>query len=135
MNVEVKEYNKEGYKPLVFYSNWRVAILNFNSGSTLKGISYIERHLLTDEVFVLMKGRVTLLIAGKSKKPEQKISAKRMIPFKIYNVKKGVWHAVFMSKSAKILIVENRDTATQNSQYSDFTPSQKEQLKKIWMQM
>lgn len=36
---------------------------------------------------------------------------------KIYNVKKGVWHQIFVSRDAKVLIVENHNTAAENSEY------------------
>ncbi|UKI14143.1 MAG: hypothetical protein L6V85_08545 [Clostridiales bacterium] len=36
---------------------------------------------------------------------------------KDYNVPKGVWHCVFMSKDAKILIIENDDTSVENGEY------------------
>ena len=39
---------------------------------------------------------------------------------KIYNVKKASWHALSMSKDAKVLIVENDDTTRENSEYYYF---------------
>ena len=36
---------------------------------------------------------------------------------RIYNVKKGAWHNILMSKDAKVLIVENHNTAIENTEY------------------
>ena len=58
--LEIISYEGENYKPLMAFQTWRV------SPSTMaprfeKAI-YLERHLLTDEVFVLLTGEATLLI-------------------------------------------------------------------------
>ena len=41
------------------------------------------------------------------------------------NVKKAVWHITIMSLDASMLIVENRDTSEQNSDYSELKPEHK----------
>lgn len=38
----------------------------------------------------------------------------------IYNVKKGVYHALLMEKDAKVLIVENHNTSRDNTEYYYF---------------
>jgi len=135
MDIEIKEYNSDGYKALVHYGDWRVAILNINEQAAIEGISYLEGHMETDEVFVLLQGRAIILTAGSDEKPRGTINARKMEPNKLYNVKEAVWHAVFMSKDAKILIIEDIDTAPENTRYCDITAEQKEQLKKIYNQL
>ena len=44
---------------------------------------------------------------------------------RIYNVKKEAWHATAMSVDASMLIVENRDTTDENSDYSGLTAGDK----------
>ena len=39
---------------------------------------------------------------------------------KLYNVKKGAWHALLMERDAKVLIVENHSTGPENSEYFYF---------------
>ena len=106
--LEIKDYNGEGYDRTHVYDNWCVAFLNY--ADRFDKITYIERHLLTDEVFVLLQGSAELLI-GETCEPVT------MEPFKIYNVKAGVWHAIRVSRDAKVLIVENSDTTKENSEY------------------
>ena len=131
MDVEITQHNSDGYKALVHYGDWRVAILNKNEQATVEGLSYLEGHMETDEVFVLLDGEAVLLTAGSGDSPEEALRALKMEKNKLFNVKKAVWHAVLMSNDAKILIVEDRDTAPENTRYSDITASQKEQIKKI----
>ena len=65
--------------------------------------------MLTDEVFVLLEGKAALVV-GEEKNVYQ------MEKFKIYNVKKAMWHGTAMSPDAKILIVENHNTSADNSE-------------------
>ena len=79
-------------------------------------IEKLERHLLTDEVFVLLSGKAMLLLG-------EKAQAVNMDTGKIYNVKKGAWHAIKVTPDAKILIVENHNTGFENTQYMSIDSS------------
>lgn len=106
--LEIKEYNGEGYDRTHTYGAWRVAFLNY--ADRFENTTYLERHLLTDEVFLLLNGQATLLIGEKG-------AVVKMEPCKIYNVKAGVWHNIRVSRDAKVLVVENSDTGEENSEY------------------
>lgn len=108
--LEIYEYNEEGYKPMVAFESWRVAFLNYAERFDKNGIEKLERHTLTDEVFVLLEGKAVLIIGEDAK--EYKMERN-----KIYNVKKGVWHAIAVTPDAKVLIVENDNTSKDNSEY------------------
>jgi len=108
--IEIREYTGEGFKPQVDFGAWRVAIANFKPDWAKGKQPYIERHMQTDEVFVLLSGEVTLLIG-------REMTEYPMEPGKIYNVKAGTWHQMQMSEDAKVLIVENLDTSRENSEY------------------
>ncbi len=108
--VDVFEYNGRDYQPTMHFRSWRVAFLNYGDSEEETKFHQMERHLLTDEVFVLLQGEATLIIdLDKKKLPMEKN--------KIYNIKQGVWHAIFMSEDAKVLIVEEHSTSTENSEY------------------
>ena len=112
--LEITSYNGEGYKPLVYFGAWRVAILNDAPRLKKGNISSIEKHTETDEVFVLLRGNCELLIAG-SNDTYGKIERVKMEPGCIYNVKKDVWHACALDSDTTVLIVENADTSADNS--------------------
>ncbi|OGS20296.1 MAG: hypothetical protein A3J83_04980 [Elusimicrobia bacterium RIFOXYA2_FULL_40_6] len=128
--LQVKIYNKAGYKPTIDFEKWRVAYLNTTQDLTTNYIIKIERHMKSDEVFVLLEGECVLIAAGNSEKPWEKL---KFIPMKrsvIYNYPKGSWHSVIMNKKSKILIVENKNTCGSNSEHFFLTKHQKEQIKK-----
>ncbi len=113
--LEIIRYDEDGYKAMVFFENWRVAFLRYAEHFDKAGVKKLERHLLTDEVFVLLTGEASLII-GEEKKMVH------MEKCKIYNVKKAVWHAIYVSKDAQVLIVENADTGKQNTEYREIEP-------------
>jgi len=108
--VEIHEHKGEGYRPLVDYESWRVAILRYDESATK--VTKLERHLETDEVFVLLEGECTLVTEESNGLREWKMEIG-----KIYNVLKGVWHSTLLSVDSNVLIVENRDTSTKNTEY------------------
>ena len=106
--LEIFDYTGEGYMPMIDFESWRVAFLRYEP--RFEHTTQIERHMETDEVFVLLEGEATLLIGTE-------MTPCPMEKFKMYNVKKAVWHNIRVSKDARVLIVENRDTTTENSEY------------------
>ena len=128
--LEVRDYTKEGYSPVVDFAEWRVAVLNFSNDLLPENITAMQRHNETDEVFVLLRGRCILFI-GEGDKKVTDIFAENMQPFKIYNVKKSVWHTHTLSRDAKVLIVENRNTTFDNSPFSSLTVSQRTKIAEL----
>lgn len=125
--IEILEYNDAGYRSLVFFEGWRVALMNDGSRTTVEGLTYFQQHLETDEVFALLSGRCVLILAGNMDVPG-KITAVDMEPGKLYNIKKGVWHTHVFYENTKVLIVENADTDDTNSPISDITPEQRKTI-------
>lgn len=128
--LEVRDYDKEGYSPVVDYEKWRVAILNFSEALLPENITAMQRHDETDEVFVLLCGRCILFIGDGDEKITD-IHAENMQLFMIYNVKKSAWHTHTLSRDAKVLIVENRDTTFDNSPFSSLTVSQRAKIAEL----
>ena len=122
--IETLRYDENGYKRLVFFENWRVALMNDGPKTTLEGLSYFQKHDETDEVFVLLEGRCVLLMAGFGENPGE-ISAVDMEPGSMYNVKKGAWHTHYFAPNTKVVIVENADTVPENSPISNLTDEQR----------
>ena len=114
--LEIREYNGEGFRPLILFGSWRVAILNYLDELLPRNITRMERHMETDEVFILTRGRATLLLGGVDSHVDGVLS-QPMEAGKLYNVKRYSWHSILMSRDASVLLVENVDTAEGNSEY------------------
>jgi len=116
--LEIHQHEGPSYKPLVDFADWRVAVLNFSPDLLPENLTRMQRHNETDEVFVLLQGQCILFV-GEGRESVTRIHAEDLQPGKIYNVKQAVWHTHALSRDAKVLVVENRDTTYDNS---PFTP-------------
>ncbi len=122
--LEIREYCDPGYQPVIDFETWRVAILNFLEEIHPDRIDFMERHNQTDEVFVLSFGQAVLFL-GEGDGSVEKIHSQVLETGKIYNVKKGVWHSIVLSRSGSVLIVENKDTNEENSNYFSLDEKQR----------
>jgi len=118
--LQIKDYDGDGFKPLITFSNWRVGILRYLEDIHPDNNSTMERHTETDEVFVLMKGRGVLIIGGNGLQVGG-ISMQTMEPGKVYNIRRNAWHTILLSRDASVLIVENYDTGEQNSEFTSLS--------------
>ncbi|HOE34172.1 MAG TPA: hypothetical protein PLG84_02645 [Anaerolineaceae bacterium] len=121
--LEIFTYTGDGYKPLIDFNCWRVALLRYCDDMDPAEMVHLERHMATDEVFVLLEGKAALFLTGGDGSGE--LQVEMMQPLKLYNVKQGAWHNAFLSPDATILLVENKDTSRENSEYSPLTPAQR----------
>ena len=125
--LQVRNYEGEGYQPLIDHGAWRVAILRYLDELRPDLIQSMERHMQTDEVFVLLHGRGLLIMGGNGGQVEG-IHPQPMDPGKIYNVRCDAWHTILLSRDASILLVENRDTGTGNSEYTPLAAHQRQRI-------
>ena len=109
----VLDYDGKGYFSHFKYGSWRIAYLNYAPMFTKEGITYLERHNETDEVFILLEGEASLFMG-------ENAAETKMEKFRSYVVKKSAWHNIVVSEDAKVLIVENADTGKNNSEYLPF---------------
>jgi len=133
--IEVREHNEPDYMPLIDYQNWRVALINYTDDLIPNRIDRMQKHIETDEVFVLMTGRCILFL-GEGEDTVTLVHAVDMEPYKAYNIKRGVWHSHTFSKDARVLIVENRDTVEANSPFAGLSREQQREVvnltKRLW---
>lgn len=102
-----------GYQKLFDFKSWRIAKLNYIQELDMKHLNFIECHLETDEVFVLLNGKCDMFLL-KSDSPRT-FEHFALEQHKIYRIPKGVYHAHALSKDAQLLIVEEDDTCDGNS--------------------
>ncbi len=108
--IEILNYNGEDFKAVFESGEWKIGILRYSK--RFSSFKALERHLLTDEVFVLLKGKATLYI--KDQKDKTKIY--KMKKQTVYNVPKKVWHHIKVSRNATVLVVENSNTSKENTE-------------------
>ncbi|MBR6559468.1 MAG: hypothetical protein IKT70_10765 [Clostridia bacterium] len=108
--LEIFSHTSEGYEPTMHYAGWRVAIANYCEKFDKNKYTHIEKHTQTDEVFVLLHGKATLVLGKELRKVDLQIG-------KIYNVKAGAYHNILLEKHSKVLIVENHNTGRDNTEY------------------
>jgi hypothetical protein len=123
--LEIREHNEPDYKPLIDYKGWRVALMNYVSDLLPEKINRMQKHTETDEVFVLLTGHCILFI-GEGEDHVTQVHAVDMELYKLYNVKRNVWHSHTFSGDARVLIVENRDTVEANSPFVNLSKSQQQ---------
>lgn len=126
--LDVCRHTEPGYRPLVDFGAWRVAVLNFSDDLKPKNINAMQRHNETDEVFVLLQGRCLLFVADGDDRSISAIHVQPMAPREVYIVKKAVWHTHTLSPNAMVLVVENRDTTYDNSPFCALTEMQQKNL-------
>lgn len=103
--LSIQGFSGQGYQPLVLSDGWQVSILNWEPAIDPKSLTEIECHYLTDEVFVLWRGRAALFV-----KTPDGIHVVDMEPGKIYTVLRGTWHSLAATRDVSLIIVENDKT-------------------------
>ena len=107
---EIIRYAGEGYKTVLNSGDWRIGMIRWAERFDPANFTRVERHLLTDEAFILLSGKATLVFGDGDDRFE-------MQPETIYNVPVGEWHHVLLSKDALVMVVEKRGTGLENTEY------------------
>lgn len=124
--VESYEWHGPGYQPLVFFDGWQVAVLNWEAALNPARISEIERHVETDEVFILGQGHAALYT-----EIDHEIHMQDLKMSVIYNVPKGLWHNLVVSNDAILWIVENKDTHLHDTELRALTSFELDHVHRI----
>jgi len=110
--LDVGRHHGEGYEPVIDSDGeWIVALMNWCRSVTLADLGKIEKHVNTDEVFVLTAGRGVLIAAPRGDEPTD-LRVVDMEPNVVYNVKREVWHGLILSEDGRTVIVERRGPET-----------------------
>ena len=108
----VKEtYDGADFRRLIESDGWSVAFLRRSERFATFGM--LERHLETEEVFVLLSGSATLYA---TETEDAEPVSEKMKPLTVYCIPRGVWHHITVSEDASVLVVENRNTSKENTE-------------------
>ena len=103
--MEIFDFHGEDFKCVMSFEGWKLGLLRYSK--RFSEYKTAERHLKTDEAFILLEGDATLYEEDKSYNMEK---------CKVYNVKKGLWHHIVVSQDATVLVVENNNTSMENTE-------------------
>ena len=103
--MEAITYAGDGWSVVKEFAGWKIGFLRYNE--RFSKVEEMERHLETDEVFILLEGAATLYTGNQNCVMEKKI---------LYNIPKGEWHHIVVSEDATVLVVENSNTSKANTE-------------------
>ena len=130
--MEILNYAFEGEGMQRVFENekWTVGIKNWKPANDITGIDCLERHNLTDELFVLIAGSCTLIYANEAD-GKLELGAVKMEPNKVYNIPATLWHNTITCKDTKMILIEDSNTSMENSDILSLTREQIEAVKAL----
>ncbi|MDO5144511.1 MAG: cupin [bacterium] len=123
MEILKYAYEGEGLTRVFENAKWMVGIKNWKPANDITGINNLERHNETDELFILLAGRCTLLFANETA-DGLKIEKLEMEPLKVYNIPATLWHNTVTQKDTKLALIEDSATGSANSDVIPLTDEQ-----------
>lgn len=103
--MQIIESKAEGYKTVHIFESWRIGLIR--PAERFSKVEQLERHMLTDEAFILLEGHAKLY-------DEENVY--EMETGKIYNFRKGEYHHVTIEEGGLVMVVENADTSPDNTE-------------------
>ncbi len=103
--MDILEFHGEDFKVVHEFEGWKIGLLRYSE--RFKEFCMEERHMLTDEAFILLEGEAVLYAGGVPYKMEMG---------KIYNIRKGEWHNIVVSETTTVMVVENSNTSKDNTE-------------------
>lgn len=104
--MEIYDLKGEDFNTIMTSGSWAIAMMRYSERLSSFDISELHRHNETDEAFILLEGNATLYEYDVPHKLEKR---------KVYRVKKGTWHQMVLSRDATVLVVENSNTTSENT--------------------
>lgn len=103
----IQEFNFSGedFKVMMQFGSWKIGFLRYSE--RFSKFNQLERHLETDEAFVLLNGSAILYTKN------EKIQMQKCT---LYNIPKGEWHHITVSENATVMVVENSNTSRDNTE-------------------
>ncbi len=104
------EPSRPGFETVVETERFKCAFITHDPMYAYGAVREMKRHNKTDEVFVLMSGKATMLILE-----NEQFEEIPMQPGVAYNVCAGTWHYLGTSRDAVLFVTESNDTSKVNT--------------------
>lgn len=123
--MQIKELSYDGVALSWVHvtEHWGVGIKNYKPANDIANLENLERHNGTDELFVLLDGKCTLLFANEEN-GSLRIQAMPMTTGKVYAIPAGLWHNTVTEPGVKLVLIEDQASAQSNSDMLNLTPAQ-----------
>lgn len=131
MRIEIAAHEGEGLARVYENGQWMVAIKNWKPANDIENIDCLERHNQTDELFVLLAGRCSLLFANARPDGGLDLDALAMEPGRLYKIPRTLLHNTVTRKDTKLLLVEDPHTSMENSEVIALDEAQKAAARKL----
>ncbi len=118
------EFTGEGMHRVYENEKWTVGIKNWKPANDITGISNVERHNTTDEMFVLVEGTCTLVYGNEDASGNLSFEAVPMERGRLYVIPKHLWHNTITVKETKMFLIEDSNCSGDNSDVRDLTPDE-----------
>ena len=130
--MEILKYGFEGEGLTRVFENekWMVGIKNWKPMNDIANINNLERHNETDELFILLAGRCTLIYANETGEGLD-IQAVEMEPCRVYNIPRTLWHNTVTQRDTKLALIEDSSTGSANSDVIDLTEEQIARVRRL----
>ncbi|MBE5733649.1 MAG: hypothetical protein E7347_01205 [Clostridiales bacterium] len=103
--IEKFRFDGEDFQVAMQFESWKIGLLRYSE--RFSKFDRLERHLLTDEAFILLNGEAVLYTDTEQVKMEKCV---------VYNIPKAVFHHIVVSKDATVMVVENASTCDDNTE-------------------
>ena len=103
--IEKSSFTGQDFCVVKQFEGWKIGFLRYSQ--RFSSFDRLERHMLTDEAFILLEGEATLYTDTESVKMQKNV---------VYNIPKGGWHHITVSLDATVMVVENSSTSQENTQ-------------------
>lgn len=123
MKILQYEYEGKGLTRVFENEKWMVGLKNWKPENDISGIDCLERHNETDELFILLAGRCTLLFGNETENGLE-IGCVEMDPLKVYNIPRTLWHNTVTQADTKLALIEDSSTGAANSDVLPLTEAQ-----------
>lgn len=130
MDIGVYAFTGEGMARVYENEKWMVGLKNWKPANDIAGIDCLERHHLTDELFVLLSGRCWLLSAVE-KEGVLDFAVTEMVPMQVYNIPATLWHNTVTQKDTKLVLIEDANTGAGNTDVLPLSASQIAEIEEL----
>lgn len=105
--INIKTNFLHGFQDAYANASWRISHAGYDAKTNdIATIGILEKHLETEEAFLILEGNAFLVTAGKGNEP----SSPLVTPFtkgEVLLVEEAEWHVCVHTQGTHILIIEN----------------------------